>query len=201
MIFTPRIVARVAVLLLVAALVQLVFLSKIPVFGSVANVLPVVVVALGLLGGAVTGAVSGFALGLLVDTMLGGTLGLTSLVLMAIGYLAGRWREGYDIVSSLVPPLLSGLLSGLFAFGFGALNLTLGVDATVSILALREVVIQGLLGILLAIPCFPLIRRLLRPALIEDAGRRSRARLGRAAPGLGTGRRGGGIGLRRTVRG
>ena len=38
--------------------------------------------------------------------MLGGTLGVSSLSLMAAGYLAGRWRESYDIVSSLVPPLL-----------------------------------------------------------------------------------------------
>jgi len=38
------------------------------------------------------------------------------------------------------------------------------------------VLIQGLLGILLAIPVFPLIRRAVRPALVDDAGRaRSRA--------------------------
>ena len=43
----------------------------------------------------------------------------------------------------------------------------LGVDASVSILVLREVVVQGLLAVLLAIPLYPLIRRILRPALID----------------------------------
>ena len=94
-------------------LLQLGFFSQVPLLGSVANLVPVVVVALGLLGGAVTGAVAGFAAGLLIDVMIGGTLGVASLSLMAAGYLAGRWREGYDIVSSLVPPLLTGALTAL----------------------------------------------------------------------------------------
>lgn len=176
MIATPPIVARIAVILFLAVMLQLAFFSQIPILGSVANLVPVVVVALGLLGGAVSGAVSGFFAGLLLDLMLGGTLGLTSLSLMAVGYLAGRWREGYDIVSSLVPPLLSGALCGVAALILGVLHLMLGVDAPVSVLALREAVVQALLGVLLAIPFFPLVRRALRPALVEDSGR-SRARL------------------------
>ena len=106
MIVTPPILLRLVLIVFVAVLLQLGFFSQVPLLGSVANLLPVVVVALGLLGGAVTGAVTGFATGLLIDVMIGGTLGVASLSLMAAGYLAGRWREGYDIVSSLVPPLL-----------------------------------------------------------------------------------------------
>jgi len=56
------------------------------------------------------------------------------------------------------------------------------------------VLVQGLLGILLAIPVFPLIRRAVRPALVDDAGRaRSRA-AGRAGK---IGRRGGTFGMMR----
>ena len=169
MIVTPPILLRLVLIVFVAVLLQLGFFSQVPLLGSVANLLPVVVVSLGLLGGAVTGAVTGFATGLLIDLMIGGTLGVASLSLMAAGYLAGRWREGYDIVSSLVPPLLTGALTALTALIYGALTLTLGVDAPVSVLALREVVVQGLLGILLAIPVFPLIRRIVRPALVDAA--------------------------------
>ncbi len=108
----PR--SRLALIVFVAVLLQLGVLLA----GAAARLgrqpaSPVVVVALGLLGGAVTGAVAGFAAGLLIDAMLGGTLGVASLSLMAAGYLAGRWREGYDIVSSLVPPLLTGALCGV----------------------------------------------------------------------------------------
>jgi len=185
-IVTPPILLRLFVAVFLVVILQLAFFSRVPMLGSVANLVPVVVVALGLLGGAVTGAVAGFAAGLLLDAMLGGTLGVTSLSLMAAGYLAGRWREGYDIVSSLVPPLLTGALCGLAAIIFAALQLTLGVDAPVSVLALREVVVQALLGALLAVPIFPLIRRVLRPALVEDSGR---ARARSTARGYGGGRR------------
>ena len=47
------------------------------------------IVCLGLLGGAVIGAVCGFSIGLLVDSALLQTLGVSSLVLLAVGYLAG----------------------------------------------------------------------------------------------------------------
>lgn len=177
MIITPRILARLALMVFVAVLLQLAFFSRLPMLGSVANLIPVVVVAYGLLGGAVTGAVTGFAAGLLVDVMLGGTLGVSSLALMAAGYGAGRWREGYDIVSSLVPPLLTGALTGLAVAAYGAMQLTLGIDAQVSALVVREIIVQALLGALLAVPFFPLIRRVLRPALVDDAiGARTRAR-------------------------
>ncbi len=171
MIVTPPILLRIVAVVFLAVIVQLAFFSRVPLLGSVAYVVPVVIVALGLLGGGLSGAVSGFFAGLLLDVMLGGTLGVTSLSLMAAGYMAGRWREGYDIVSSLVPPLLTGALCGVVALLFAALQLTLGVDAPVSVLVLREVVVQALLGVLLAVPLFPLIRRVLRPALVDDSQR------------------------------
>ena len=186
MIVTPPILLRLVAIVFLTVLIQIGLFSQIPIFGSVANLIPVVVVSLGLLGGAVTGAVTGFAAGLLIDVMIGGTLGVASLALMAAGYLAGRWREGYDIVSSLVPPLLIGALTALTALIYAGLTLTLGVEAPVSVLALREVVIQGLLAVLLAVPVFPLIKRVLRPALVDDA---TRARA-RASASEGSGRRG-----------
>lgn len=180
MIVTPRILVRLALIVLIAVLLQLSFFSRVPLFGSVADVVPVIVIAIGLLGGAVSGTTAGFAAGLLLDLVLGGTLGISSLALMSAGYLAGRWREGYDIVSSLVPPLLTGALTAVAALTYGALQLTLGVEAPVSILALREIVVQGLLGVVLAVPLFPLVRRILRPALVEG-GRRPRSRV---SPGM-----------------
>lgn len=171
MIVTPPILARLALVVFLAVILQLAFFSQIPLLGSVANLVPVVIVALGLLGGAVTGAVAGFAAGLLIDVMIGGTLGVASLSLLSAGYLAGRWREGYDIVSSLVPPLLTGALCGVAAAAYGVLQLTLGIDAQVSALAIREILVQALLGMLLAVPFYPLVRRVLRSALVDDTDR------------------------------
>ena len=189
MIVTPPILLRLATMVFLAVLLQVAFFSGIPLLGSVPYVIPVVIVALGLLGGAVTGAVCGFAAGILLDVMVGGTLGVASLALMAAGYGAGRWREGYDIVSSLVPPLLTGALTGVTALAYGAMQLTLGIEATVSPLVVREIVAQALLGALLAVPIFPLVRRILRPALVDDATR-ARARASSIRAGVGAGRGG-----------
>jgi len=169
MIVTRRIGLRIALIVLAAVIVQVSFFSFLSFFGAAPNVVPVVVVSLGLLGGGVVGAVCGFAAGLLLDSVLLQTLGVSSLVLLSIGYLAGRYREGVEITSWLTPPLLAGAFTLLGAAGFAAVQLMLGVDATVSVAFVREIVVQGLLAVLLAMPLYPLIRRLLAPALIDYA--------------------------------
>jgi rod shape-determining protein MreD len=167
MIVTWRIGVRLALIVLITVTLQVSFFSLVPMLGAVPNLVPVVVVSLGLLGGGVVGAVCGFATGLLLDSVLLETLGASSLVLLTIGYLAGRYREGFEITNSLVPPLLAGGFTLLAGAGYAAVQLMLGVDTPVSLLILREIVVQALLAILLALPTYPLLRRLLRPALIE----------------------------------
>ena len=64
----------------------------------------------------------------------------------------------------------------------------LGVDAPVSLLVVREILVQGLLGVVLGFGVYPLVRRIVRPALIDytpapakrllGGGRRRRARRG-----------------------
>jgi rod shape-determining protein MreD len=173
MIVTWRIGLRIALIVVVAIVLQLSFFSYLTIFGTTPDIIPLVVVSLGLLGGAMTGAVCGFAIGLLLDSVLFATLGVSSLVLVGAGYLAGRYREGTEISNSLVPPLLIGGLTMAASAGFAAIQIMLGIDVTVSLLVLREIFVQGLLAFLLAIPFYPLIRRVLRPALVDDvvAGR------------------------------
>ena len=89
-------------------------------------------------------------------------------MLLTVGYMAGRYREGTEISNSLVPPLVIGGLTTAAAAGFAAIELMLGVRTPVSLLVLREIVVQGLLAVVLAIPFYPLIRRLLRPAIVDD---------------------------------
>ncbi len=192
MIVTWRIAVRLALIITAAVILQVSFFSFLSILGGTPDVLYVVVASIGLLGGGVVGAVCGFATGLLLDSVLVQTLGVSSLVLLGVGYLAGRFREAFEISSSLTPALLVGGLTLGGAAGFAAIQLMLGVEAQVSLLVLREIVVKGLLAFLLAIPLYPLLRRMLRPALIDQAprrgllsraprGRRSRRRRGRAA--------------------
>lgn len=168
MIFTPRITAIVAAIVFFTVLLQLSFFSLTPILGSVINVIPVMVIAIGLLGGAVPGAVAGFSAGLLLDAAVGSTIGVASLALMSAGYLAGRWREGYDIVSFLVPPAVTAVLVGVYGVVLAGLQLMLGVENPVDPFFFSEILVQALLGGLAALAVFPLIRRILRPALVED---------------------------------
>jgi rod shape-determining protein MreD len=168
MIVTLQVALRIALLIVFGVVLQLSFFSEITLLGSSPDVLPVIAVALGLLGGGVVGAVCGFALGLLTDSLLLQTLGVSSIVLLSVGYLAGRWRESFDITSSLVPPLLTGALTLFGAAMFAAIQLMLGVEAPVSLLVLREILVKALLAALLAIPIYPLVRFVLRPAIVDD---------------------------------
>jgi rod shape-determining protein MreD len=174
MIVTWRIGLRIALVIIVAIVLQVSFFSYLTLFGTTPNIIPLVAVSLGLLGGAMVGAICGFVLGFVLDSTLFATLGVSSLMLLAVGYLAGRYREGTEISNTLLPPILIGALTMAASAGFSAIQLMLGVDVQVSLLILREIFVQGLLAFLLAIPFYPLIRRVLRPAIVDDvvAGRR-----------------------------
>ncbi len=177
MIVTRRITLRLGLILIAAVVLQVAFFSLIGVLGSTPDVLPVVVVSLGLLGGAVAGAVCGFIAGFLVDSVLLQTLGVSSLVLLSIGYLAGRYREGSAVSNRWTPALLAGGLTLVGATGFAALQLMLGVDVPVSLLIVREIIVQALLATLLALGIYPLLRRILAPALIDHQPSSSPRRL------------------------
>ncbi len=181
MIVTPKIFARLAAIAVIAVLLQLSFFSRVELLHTSADILPLVVVALGLLGGSMTGAVAGFWIGFLVDCLLVAPLGGSSLVLLSAGYLAGLFRERFDIHSALVPPLLCMALTLFAELGFAAVQLMLGVDAPVSTLIVRDMLLKSIYAFFLAWPIYYGLRRLLRPALVDESkvsGRRQPTVLG-----------------------
>lgn len=174
MIVTPKILARIVAIVILGVLLQLSFFSRVTVFNTSPDVLPALVVALGLLGGSMTGALTGFSIGFLVDCLLAGALGGSSLVLLGIGYLAGLFRERFEIHSALVPPLLCMALTLVAELGFAAVHLMLGVDAPVSSLIVRDMLLKSIFAFFLGWPIYLGVRRLLRPALVEDSRVRRR---------------------------
>ena len=128
MIITRWINVRIGAIVLAAVLLQVTFFSYLEIFGTTPDFVVVVVAVIGLLGGAVIGAVIGFAAGMLLDISLLETLGVSSLVLLSVGYLAGRYRESFEIDSPFAPAAVTGALAFLASAGFTALQLTLGVE-------------------------------------------------------------------------
>ena len=168
MIVTPKIFARLAAIAILGVLLQLSFFSRVELFHTSPDVLPALVASLGLLGGSLTGAVSGFSIGLLVDCLLVAPLGGSSLVLLGVGYLAGLFRERFEIHSSLVPPLVCMGLTLFAELGFGLVQVMLGVDAPVSVLIVRDMLLKSVYAFFLGWPIYLALRRALRPALVEE---------------------------------
>ena len=168
MILTPKILARLVAIVVLGVVLQLSFFSQVAVFHVSPDVLPALVVSLGLLGGTMTGAVSGFSVGFLLDCLLVAPLGGGSLVLLATGYLAGLFRERFEIRSRLVPPLLCMALTLFAELGFGAVELMLGAETNVSPLIVSDLLLKSVFAFFLGWPIYLGLRRLLRPALVEE---------------------------------
>jgi rod shape-determining protein MreD len=167
-------VARVAALALVIVFFQIGVVSEVPVFGVNADLTPLLVAFVGLLCGSTLGAVTGFAVGLLVDLALLQTLGLSSLVFTLIGYWAGRLRELRDPQAALTPLLVGCLASAASLVGYSLMEFLLGVDAPVSFELLRQIVLGTVVDTILAAPVWALTRRIIEPGLPDDPRRRRR---------------------------
>ncbi len=176
MILTPNILVRLVAILVAGVILQLSFFSQVTLFNVSPDLLPALVVALGLLGGTLTGAVCGFWIGFLLDCLLIAPLGGTSLVLLTTGYLAGLFRERFEIHSALVPPLLCLGLTLFAELGFGAVELMLGIDAPVSALVIRDLLLKAVFAFFAGWAIYLGVRRALRPALVEEPNVRSRRR-------------------------
>lgn len=168
MILTRPIIVRLVALGLLTAILEVSFFSGLRVFGSSPDGAILVVMSLGLLGGSLSGAVAGFGIGFAIDCLLLTTLGASSLSLMAVGYVAGRYREGFGRPTAGATVLLGGALTLLGVTAFAAIQVGLGVDADVSTIVIRDAFITTIIGALLAPGVLWVVRRLLRPALIED---------------------------------
>jgi rod shape-determining protein MreD len=175
-ILTPNILARLTAIVIGGVLLQLSFFSQVTLFHVSPDVVPALVVVLGLFGGSLTGAVCGFSVGFLLDCLLVAPLGGGSLVLLTTGYLAGLFRERFEIHSALVPPLLCMGLTLFAELGFGAVELMLGIDAPVSALVVRDMLLKSVFAFFGGWAIYLGVRRALRPALVEEPTVRRRRR-------------------------
>jgi rod shape-determining protein MreD len=165
---TPSAFVRCGAIALVAVVLQISGLGSGRVLGGYVDLVPLVVAAVAIYAGAIPGAAMGFATGLLLDLAVGQTMGASSLVLTAVGYGVGRYRELRDPAHGLMPIPVGAAATLGWVFSYAAVSFMLEIGATVSPLVLREMLATTLLGALLALPVFALCRRALGPTLIVD---------------------------------
>src|SRR5207302_2101010 len=169
-----RLPVRLIALALATVVLQEAAVSQISIFGTSADLTPLVVMSVGLLAGSIAGATMGFATGLLVDMVLVQTLGVTSLLYIVIGYWSGRLRELRDPSNGLVPMAMGAGATAFAGLGMAMIQFLLGVDAPVSLLLLQQIFIAVLVNTLIALPVYAAVRRVIEPALPHDPRRRRR---------------------------
>jgi rod shape-determining protein MreD len=165
---TPGTFVRLAALVLFGVVLQVAGVASLHIFGTQPDLVPLIVGAVGLLGGSVYAAVVGFSCGLLIDLALGQPLGASSLVLTAVGYAVGRYQEVRDPAHGLLPIPIGAAATAGYVVGFAALSLMMEVRGPVSASVIREMIITILLNALLALLIFPIIRRFMRASLVGD---------------------------------
>jgi rod shape-determining protein MreD len=161
-ILSPGALVRVGVLLLLAVVLQLSFLSQLGILGGHIDLVVLVVAAVSYY------CATGFAAGFLLDLASGATMGVSSLVLTAVGYCVGRFREVRDPSHGLLPLAVGAAATGGFMVTFAAASFMLDVGASVSALVIRDAIVTTLLNVLMALPVFIGTRKLLRPVLKVD---------------------------------
>lgn len=163
-------------LALAAVILQVSGLGSGRLLGAQIDLIPLVVAAVAIYAGAIPGAAMGFAVGLLLDLLVGQTMGASSLVLTAVGYGVGRYREVRDPAHGLMPVPVGAAATFAWIVSYAGVAFMLDIGASVSPLLIRELVATTLLGAVLALPVFAACRIVLRPVLVIDPLERRRRR-------------------------
>ncbi len=168
---------KAAAIVFVAAILEVSVFSDVRILGGVPDLLLVAVVAVALLRGSILGACAGFFAGLVLDTATLETLGLSSLLLTLIGYWVGRYGETTGRDRTHAPFLSVAVVTFLYALGGLALRFVLGEPAPARHVLL-DTLFQGIaLNLILTLPLYAIVRRLLPP--------RATVTRGEGAPALG----------------
>jgi len=155
-------VSRVLVytgVVVILALVQAAWLARVQVWGAILDPLVPLIVGVGILRGAESGAVVGVAAGLLQDLLSGGgPLGVNGLSKLVVGFASGMFERSIYIENPLLPAIATfiGTLLGGVLLVIVALLVGLGVPPWPAIVA--RLIMQAVLNSAIAPVLFRTIR-------------------------------------------
>jgi len=110
-----RQVLLIATVLFLAVLIQTTLLNRIPFPGTTPELMPVLVIAIAMVYGRIPGAAAGFAAGLLVDLAPpgNGPVGVSALVLVVVGFVAGAYTDPRDRTLPLLLTVVAASSAGV----------------------------------------------------------------------------------------
>ena len=162
---------RVPLLLFTAVVLHLAVFSNLRIAGAAPDLMLLVAVAAGLVGGPVKGAVLGFASGLVVDLFLRTPMGMSALVFTFVGYGVGAVSTGVLSPSWHLPVVTTAVASAAGVVLYALVGAMLGEPMVTR----RLGVIVAVVAVTNALLALPVIR-LVRWALDSDDAPRAAVR-------------------------
>lgn len=149
-------------MLVLTVLLQTTIASHVRVLGASPDFALLAAVSVGLLRGSEIGALFGFIVGVGVAISLFGPLGLSSLVLVVVGYFSGRYAETADVASGWTPVVAVLVGTAVAQFLAIVMQFLLERQTPLSFVVTRVFLPSMVLNALLAAPMYLLTRLWLR---------------------------------------
>jgi rod shape-determining protein MreD len=165
-------IARASFVVFVAFVLQVSFVSRLSAFGVRGDLLLLVTIAAGMAGDAEKGAIVGFCAGLTFDIVLNTPLGLSALVYTLVGYAVGAVQGSVLHSGWWVPSAVAALASAGAVVMYGLLGEALGQATLSGPPLLTILVVVAVENAILA----PVAIRAMRWVFIDSSQRRFLAR-------------------------
>jgi rod shape-determining protein MreD len=157
-------VGRLAIVLIVATLLQTALAPHLRLLGAYPDFALIVVVCVALVKGSETGAVFGFLTGLISAIALMEPFGLSAFIFVLIGFFAGRYAETADLPAGAAPLLTVFVATFLANLLFAMAQFLLEREVPLGFFLWRVLLPSLVLNTLLAAPIYLLVRVWLRGA-------------------------------------
>jgi rod shape-determining protein MreD len=155
---------RFAAILLVVLLVQPSLVATLSIFGVRGDIVLLLPIVAGILGGSDRGAMVGFAAGLSFDLLLQTPFGLSALTYCLVGYGVGLLQGGVLRSTWWIPILTAFGASAAGIVVFAVLGKVLGQDSYIDGQLPKIAVVVGLINAVLVLPALRLGRWAMPPA-------------------------------------
>lgn len=149
---------RWVTVVVIAFVVQIGVLADLQPFGVHPDVMLLVAICAGLVGGPARGATVGFAAGLLVDLLLPGTLGVAALAYGIVGFAVGSLAESLMSTSRSLSVAITAVASAAGVLLYAVVAQLLGQRSLTDPHLLRIVGIVVAANVLLCLPALTLSR-------------------------------------------
>jgi len=164
---TPRDLARVALVVFAFVVVQQTLVLDLRVGGVHPDIMILLPIVAGVVGGPSRGATMGFGAGLVADLFLPTPFGLSALVGSLIGFAVGGAALALDRSAWWLPPVAALGGSALYEMAYAMLGSVLGQPQMLHLDLLRIVVLVSVVNAVLALPALRLVSWALPEASTE----------------------------------